>query len=102
MLEQLAGLVKPEQLIKMLERFIPPSGRAIITLLPNLMKSRYDVTKHEMPTLSIKAKPETKQVMIIHTFTNLQDMELFLKSETEALVMVNKLADIAREQNAAK
>lgn len=84
----LKDLIKPETILEAAEGLIPPSGRAIINLLPSLMKSRYDLSKHAAPAITIKKKDDTNQVAVVYSFKNREDADAFFTAETESLKMV--------------
>lgn len=100
--ESLASKISPDKLLELLEKWLPPSGRLAISLLPKLMSSQYDTKKHEIPTATIKQDANTNRVLVVYTFKTPEAMNDFYNAEVQNLEVMQKLVPLINEMKASK
>jgi hypothetical protein len=100
--EKLAEKLKPEMLLDLLMKAIPPVQRRMIQVVPNLLVNAYDLSQQPLPEISIKELPDANTVAFLYKFPNKEAMHVFAESERASLELLEGVDGLVKEWKAAQ
>lgn len=101
-LDSLKDAISPDKMIGVIEKWIPPTGRLAISLLPKMMQSTFDTSKHNIPTVEIKKHATELKIAVVYKFDTPEARDAFYDSEYQNLQAISMLTEVLNGLKAEK